>query len=640
MANNKLLTLAEIFNNRFFRIPDYQRGYAWELEQLNDFWEDIENLKEEKQHYTGLITIEPISKKQVENLEKWKDDMWLFDKGLKAYFVIDGQQRLTTTIILLQVILSKFKDDDALNYDLVKKHKDRYLFQEAGNEYKSFMFGYEKDNPSDEYFKTSILGQKSSTSDKVPKETLYTSNLKEAKDFFSKKTDKLEKEQIEVLLKKIVNGLKFNLYEIDEELDVFVTFETMNNRGKPLSKLELLKNRLIYITTLLPDSEDDRNKLRRDINEVWKTVYEYLGKNRNKPLDDDEFLENHWIMYFTYDRKQAESYAKYLLDRYFVAKNILNPKDDDTRLDFKKIKSYIDSISESIKVWYYLFNPQQSGYGNEVKQWLEKLNRLGFGAFKPLIMASIVKNISENNLEKLLKTCERFIFLVFSLTRRPTNTKNNHFYRVAHFYCMDEDDWTIDNVIENIAYLTDGIHEEGYYDGWFDINKFFDYISEQFKKDEGFYTWNAIRYFLYEYELYLQDKAKGNIKVSWETLRKPNTVEHIYPQHDSKPYWAQRFSKISAKKKKILTHSLGNLLVLSQSKNSELQNEGFDYKKRHKDKNDSYTGYFNGSYSEIEVAQYNEWTEKEIKNRGIELLEFMESRWNIDIQEKLKLLGF
>ena len=43
-----------------------------------------------------------------------------------------------------------------------------------------------------------------------------------------------------MLFKKIVNGLKFNLYEIDDDLDVFVTFETMNNKGKPLSKLELL----------------------------------------------------------------------------------------------------------------------------------------------------------------------------------------------------------------------------------------------------------------------------------------------------------------------------------------------------------------------------------------------------------------
>ncbi|ADL08671.1 protein of unknown function DUF262 [Thermosediminibacter oceani DSM 16646] len=81
MANRELLTLSEIFNNRFFRIPDYQRGYAWQEKQLEDFWEDLENLKEGRSHYTGLLTIEEVNRKEVENNERWKDDLWLFDKG-------------------------------------------------------------------------------------------------------------------------------------------------------------------------------------------------------------------------------------------------------------------------------------------------------------------------------------------------------------------------------------------------------------------------------------------------------------------------------------------------------------------------------------------------------------------------------
>lgn len=640
MANTELQTLVEIFNNRFFRIPDYQRGYAWQEEQLNAFWEDLENLKEGKLHYTGLLTIESVSKKEVKNQDKWKDDLWLFDKGWKAYYIIDGQQRLTTTIILLETIISKFSDNELLNYDPVKKHKDKFLYQEAGSQYKSFIFGYEKDNPSDEFFKTEILGQKSSTGDKVPKETLYTANLKGAKDFFKQKTAKMSKEQLEVVFRKVINGLKFNLYEIDDDLDVFVTFETMNNRGKPLSKLELLKNRLIYLSTLIEEDEDVQNKLRRDINEVWKTVYEYLGKNKDNPLDDDEFLENHWIMYYTYERKTAESYAKFLLDKHFVAKNVLNPK-EDTKVGFDEIKNYIDSVAESVKAWFYMFNPTYSkDFDSDIVPWLQKLDRLNFGAFKPLIMAAIVKQVGTNTLLRLLKVCERFVFLVFSLTRRPTNTQNNHFFRVAHNYYIHDIDWDINSVIENIEYLIKGVNDEGYLEGWFDIDKFFDYIGEQFRKEEGFYSWNGVRYFLYEYELYLQEQAHGEIKVSWETLKKPYTVEHIYPQNDSKEYWKKRFSKLNSKKKKMLTHSLGNLLVLSQAKNSELQNEGFDYKKKHLDKNKKPTGYFNGSYSEIEVAQYTEWTDKKIKERGLTLLEFLESRWEIEINNKEKLLGF
>ncbi|WP_416171507.1 hypothetical protein [Algoriphagus boritolerans] len=46
---------------------------------------------------------------------------------------------------------------------------------------------------------------------------------------------------METLFSKLTHNIKFNLYEVDEDLDVYVMFETMNNRGKPLSKLELLK---------------------------------------------------------------------------------------------------------------------------------------------------------------------------------------------------------------------------------------------------------------------------------------------------------------------------------------------------------------------------------------------------------------
>ena len=68
MAESKLLSLTEIFNEKLFRIPDFQRGYSWQKPQLDDFWADLVNLKEEKNHYTGLLTIEPVQQKQIEKI--------------------------------------------------------------------------------------------------------------------------------------------------------------------------------------------------------------------------------------------------------------------------------------------------------------------------------------------------------------------------------------------------------------------------------------------------------------------------------------------------------------------------------------------------------------------------------------------
>ena len=75
----------------------------------------------------------------------------------------------------------------------------------------------------------------------------------------------------------------------------------MNYRGKNLTKLELLKNRLFYLATLFDQRKKELQEL---IKNTWKTIYEYLDKNGNDPLDDDTFLRNHWIMYFKIQRKE------------------------------------------------------------------------------------------------------------------------------------------------------------------------------------------------------------------------------------------------------------------------------------------------------------------------------------------------
>lgn len=632
MADNRLKSLTEIFNEKFFRIPDFQRGFSWQNPQLQDFWEDLLNLKSGKIHYTGLLTVEPITQKSVEKIEKWQDDLWLFERELSAYYIIDGQQRLTTSIILVNEILNQFSDSDGINFKSKDYWANKFLFQAYGENYKSYIFGYEKDNPSDEYFKTKILNQDSSTADKVPEQTLYTSNLKNAKDFFQKKLSSLKKNELEEIFKKVTSKFKFNFYEIDDELDVYVTFETMNNRGKPLSNLELLKNRLIYISTLLSVDDATRARLRKDINETWKTIYEYLGKNKDRAMDDDDFLRNHWIMYFKYDRKESGSYAKFLLNQMFTPKNTLKES-----ITLNDIKNYIDSLSKCVKSWFYLFNPQFSDYSDETKEWIQKLNRLGMSAFPPIFMAAFTK-CEESDFLPLLKAAEKFIFLVFRLSRRPSNTKNSHFYRLANMFYFGKDYWgygetTIQKVIGDINWHTYGNDETW---GWFDPYKFKSYVDDLYQKNEGYYSWNGLRYFLFEYELDLQDKAKGNPKITWSDFnkrKKEDTIEHIYPQTPTDDCWTSIFGVYDKKENNTLLHSLGNLVLLGKSKNSELQNKCFNFKKKHTNKDGDEVGFFNGSYSEIEVSSYAQWSPIEIEERGKKMLAFLESRWNFNFSD-------
>lgn len=572
-------------------------------------------------HYIGLLTVEPINNSDIQNVEKWKDDLWLLKKGMTAYYVIDGQQRLTTLIILLHEILRTFSEDEGINFGSKSEWTERFLYRSFNQIYKSFVFGYEKDNPSDEFFKTRILEQESSAADKYP-ETLYTANLMFAKEYFAKKLKNLSRERKEEIFDKAVNKLKFNYYEIDDSLDIYVTFETMNNRGKDLSHLELLKNRLIYLSTLLHESDDTKSRLRKDINETWKTVYEYLGKNKENPLDDDVFLFNHWIMYYTYDRSQSDVYADFLLKRKFTAKNVLNGL-----LTINDIKDYIDSLAKCVKKWYYIYNIEQSDYSERIKEQIQKLDRVGMGAFPPMIMAVFTKESREDLIWDFLDACERFNFLVFAISHRSSNTQNSNIYRMTREYYMGDTD--IVTITANIDFLTDG-EDENYYRGWFDLERFRNHIKELFLKNEkdGFYSWNGLRYFLYEYELFLQNNA--NTKVRWEDFSKrskEDTIEHIFPQSATSEYWKEHFGHLKPSEKRLYLNSLGNLLLLSRSKNSKLQNFDFERKKCLKNKDGKDIGYYNGSYSEIEVSKQTEWTPEQIKERGLLMLQFMEDRW-------------
>ena len=77
--------------------------------------------------------------------------------------------------------------------------------------------------------------------------------------------------------------------------------------------------------------------------------------------------------------------------------------------------------------------------------------------------------------------------------------------------------------------------------------------------------------------------------------------------------------------------SIGNLLLLSLSINSSLQNDSFALKKRPKvnvEGKKLRNGYADGSHSEIEVSTQKAWGPDQIRERGLRLLQFMENRWD------------
>lgn len=615
-------TLNTLFNGNFYRIPDYQRGYAWEKEQLEDFWQDLENSKGHK-HYTGVLSLAEVDK------DEKKKSEWVKDRAAnegEAYYIVDGQQRLTTSVILLKVILD-FVDSDEFVGEETQDLRKKYIGKKRGGE-QYYFFGYTFDNPSHNFLRSKIFGDEISEG---IEESIYTKNLEFAKEFFKKK---INKENVEEIFKTLTQNFVFNVYQISDSFDVFVAFETMNNRGKPLSSLELLKNRLIYLSTKLDDEGD---YLRNEINTCWKEVYKFLGKNPKNVLKDDDFLKVHWLMYFdAYERKSGEPHRSFLLKEYFTTTKVM-----DKKLDTEDIKSYAMNLKDCVEHYYFLHTLNYPTYkerykiNDDIIKWLEKIQRLKFGAFEPLLVAVLYKRAKDldsfdnNVFVELLKHIEKFLFLMFMVTYRQSNFKEQDICKKAYLYFRGEN--TINQIKEFV--------KEIYFDK-IELGELQKRIDTYFREQRGgYFAWKGLRYFLFEYEEYLREENKRNTnKISWKwedftkSLKDSTTIEHILPQTpESNSEWETMLNQtegIKGKQEKTratnthqLTNSLGNLVPLSQPLNSELGRKPFRAKAER---------YKEGSYAEIEISQNAKWDKQAIENRSEKLLDFMFERWGIN----------
>lgn len=657
--NDQLLTLSKIFTERIFRIPDYQRGYAWTRKEVGDFWNDLMRINNTGNHYVGVLTLEPVPSSVYEG---WIDDLWLIEsKRYAPYYVVDGQQRLTTSILLIKSIINvmKRRGIEKINYTGVDEIHRRFI-SESKDENKSctYLFGYEVLNPSYDYLINQIY--KGNSNNPTVQQTTYTLNLINAVSFFEEKLSALTETELEEVYKKITQHFLFNTYEISSDIDVFVTFETMNNRGKPLSHLELLKNRLIYLSTLFNVSQDVKARLRRDINSCWKDIYHILGQGKTNYLPDDEFLDAHFQIYFSEQMSEIyKHYRKknvlyigsgvalydYLLEEYFVASKI-----PENQLSPEDVINYIESLNEYIKIWYIINNPDKSTYNADIIEWIKKIDYLlspqqqgqvyRFGLIqadrnKVLLLDCIKKCPNEVVLLKFLKSFERFLFLVcfipYDCYERNFDLINLEIPEILRK--LKKGDMVVAGVKEKIDKMVSTLVDD-------------DKIKRSLRSHYnrfGFYDEDFLKYFLCEYEYHLQTISKTNIAKLDRDLyfgKGYNSIEHIYPQRARHQYWIDKYKTYSQKEKSALKNSLGNFVAVSEVKNGRLANLPFPQKK---DGNSNHVGYKYGTYAEIELTEYEDWGAAEILSRGLKLVTFLQDRWGYKIatskKEKIEFLG-
>lgn len=595
------MNLSELFNQRIFRIPDYQRGYAWEDKQLIELWDDVEEILEDngeyKKHYTGTIYLE---KCKPEEHEQWLS-------GATFYHVVDGQQRLTTISIfifeLLKLASGGYSDES--REDLLKTYLRKT--NSSGNS-TVYRFSYAHTDINYAFLLKSIFEDASCILHDNPMNH-YTKNLQQAKEFFASRLRELPFPERAVLFKKLTTALQFDLKTIEQDLDVQEVFETMNNRGKPLSTLEKLKNRLIYLTAKLPDAPEDRRNLRSTINDAWGKIYSCLAKNAASMLDEDVFLSAHLSLYRKpHEAVFSESAAADKVFQMFCNRSDKYAKDDsgdkEPKVSYEKIRDYVIQLSDAAPIWY------QIHYSEAIV--LKKLQLLNSGKeIKVLLLALLLKG-DEAALSEVFTKLEQILFrnrILGFFDERSAATWGRD------VYSNEDDVKNIKRKLEELIglpILTPAVIHA--------MNNYFTYE----RGPKGFHRWGALKYFLFDYEELLRERAK-------ETNRKVNiddfectTIEHIIPQQ-----WEDNWSQVvngfssglegerKALALKVLINSLGNLTILKDGKNSSLGKLGWRVKQDR---------YRTGSYNEIDISMKTVWTEEEILARGIDMLSFLEGR--------------
>lgn len=497
--------------------------------------------------------------------------------------------------------------------------------------------------------KTRIFGESTANSSFI-QETIYTHNLDNAKRYFRSKLTNLSTEEIEAIYKKLTQHFLFNIYSISEDIDVFVAFETMNNRGKPLSHLELLKNRLIYLSTKLDAEQYEKTQLRHAINEGWKTIYHNLGRNKLNPLDDDRFLQDHFALYFgdevykegrptrfhrsgiyLVDGEPGRYYSFYLLEKKFTTRGLTTSGETTTALTVKEIHDYVTSLKQSVELWYYILNPNDSSFDASTRVWLQRLNRLAIFSIAPLVLIFLQKEHNTEVRAKLFRAIEGQMFL-----ETLVNFVAYRYVAAVDYYELA---WKLKKGEIDAQRVIRVVEQAG------DEYRNHPDLLKNLRKDivgKGFYSWRGLKYFLYEYEQSLREKSKSHEeKIDWNSFvreqKDHETIEHIYPQRPQKPCWTEAFKQFSSKERNVLRHSLGNLVPLSKAKNSSLQNKCFDDKVGNaKDT----VGFRYGSFAENELTQFDDWTAHHILDRGVKLLTFMEKRWKIQIGDRKDKMAF
>lgn len=589
MEGNLVSLNALIVGDKLFDIPVYQRGYAWEEKNLQDLWEDLYYLDVSKKHYFGTVLL--LDSKRVTQVGM---------KTLKRMDVIDGQQRLTTILILLREIISQAK--------VVVEEAMRDQVEGLEKDYLRFLTHY-KLNPlgtDGDFFRQYIINEKDYMVGQAA--TASQHRLVAAKGFFREKLKEEQEKRPDgffdflVELKRKVDDLQIIQYMVESNSDSIRIFETVNDRGRPLSDLEKTKSFLMHSSYMGMQDESEKIESRlQDINVRFSQMYKYYEDVNDAQdlrwLDERGIQRYHFINFVTHDQKKLGGYLNNLKD--LIRDKLRQDPDDGVE--------YVRKYAKDLEMGFFAVQDMVKARekGTELGRLLDKILLVGrLGNVFPLLMAAWLKfRDNRREMSRILRLIEAFAFRVYTVGRYRSHTGQSWLYATAHR--VENWQWDSNRVIEELKKINHHYRNDS-----------------QFKanlRSEGFYgrlTSRDMKYLLSEYEIHLRREANEPLSFSQDEILSSRMyqVEHIWPQSPVD------LSEEQQEEHELNVHRLGNLTLTRW--NQSLSNNPFSAKK---------AKYADSSLRvQRGLARFGEWNSDTIREREDKIVEFALKRWAVE----------
>lgn len=535
-----------------FIIPIYQRTYSWRRSHCDQLWNDILKMGEDQNslgHFIGSVVY--ISKGLLPETEVAK------------LLVIDGQQRLTTILLLLKVLAKKINEENGADNKTKDKIYNKFLFNEYEDEEERYKLLLTK---SDKHTFISII-------DDLPYPPNKSKRLIDNYEFFKSKVNKTN-----INLEFIYYNI-LKLFIVDVKLDrnydnPQLIFESLNSTGLDLSQADLIRNYILM--------GQERNNQEYLYNKYWYPMEQSYGYDYNSYFD------------------------RFMRD-YLTIKTGTIPVMREVYNDFKKyIKTYsqisIENIVRDIKYYSDLYVKLAFAKSGELEidNAFQDIINLKVEVAYPFILQVFEdyqkERISKNDFIEIIRSIESYVFRR-AIVGIPTNSLNKSF---ANLY----------KEIDGQNYLESFHASMILKDSYRRFPNDTEFKQEFINKDV--YNFRSRNYLLYKLENHNRKETVGIENY---------TIEHIMPQsRNLSEEWKKMLGDNHKEIQKKYLHTIGNLTLTGY--NPELSDKPFEEKRDMEGGfKDSPIRLNKG------LAKLDEWNEERILERANELSKKASNIW-------------